>query len=127
MDKKDWIITIIIVVLIVFVVIFWNKFVIKEEEFVSANHCEVNEDCVWAVNTGNCCIVPVPMNKNVVELDGNYTIYQERVDYLRDYPKKEQCFSEDGNFIACASLVSTNYNQSSLHCFNNKCVVAIPI
>jgi hypothetical protein len=124
MDKKDWIITIITVVLVVFVILFWNKFVIKDEEFVSADHCEINEDCVWAVNPGNCCIVPIPMNKKIVELDENYTIYQEGIDYLRDYPKNEQCFSEDGHsLIAGCAILEIKGINGPLECVNNKCMI----
>jgi hypothetical protein len=123
MDKKDWIITIIIIILVVFVILFWDKFIIKNEEIINADYCKVNEDCVWAVNPNNCCVVPIPINKNVVKSDGDYILYQEGVDYSKDYPKKEQCFSEDGKSLiaGCAPMVLDDYKQP-LVCVNSKCV-----
>lgn len=132
MDKKDWMIVTIIVALIVLVVIFWDKFIIKKEEIIQADYCQVDSDCVLAVNPNLCCIQPIPMNKKAVELDEDYVIYEEGVDYLHNYSKNEQCFSEDGRQIrGCAGfddhIKTGSLISREIYCENNKCKLQLEI
>ena len=61
------------------------------------------------------------MNKKIVELDEDYVVYQEGVNY-HNYPKKEQCLSEDGRFAIAGCSILYVENNYSIICLNNKCV-----
>ncbi|MBI2045356.1 hypothetical protein HYT23_04830 [Candidatus Pacearchaeota archaeon] len=115
MDKKNWIIPIIILILIALVIIFREKFIVREEEIIEADYCEADTDCVLAVNPYNCCIQPVPMNKDVVELDEEFVIYDKNFDYS-DYKSKEDCSFKE--CPASPQIIADVY----LKCSNNKCV-----
>jgi|SRR3989344_2099511 len=122
MDKKSWMILLIIAVIVVLVILFWDKFIIRSEKIITADYCEQDSDCVWGVNPYSCCVQPIPMNKDVIDVDEKLVLYEEGVDYLYDYPKDGQCFNEDGRRIAgCVTLqIYINYSRP-LICVNNKC------
>ena len=110
MDKKNWIIPLVILTLVVLVIIFRDKFIVKEEELIEENYCEADEDCVIAVNPNGCCHCPIPMNRNVVDIDGDYEIYDENKDY--------KSLDETCARVFCAPCAPV----SEILCINNKCV-----
>lgn len=121
MGKSTWVILTIIVALVILVVLFWDKLIIREEEIISIDYCEADDDCVWAVNPYLCCLFPSPLNHDAVEVDNRLVLYEEGVNYLYDYPKDEQCFSEEGGLISgCVNLNIANYSKP-LKCIENKC------
>jgi len=114
MDKQGWVILSIIVVLIVLVVLFWDKLLIKNEEIIRADYCELDSDCVLAINPSQCCLQPLALNKNVVSVDSDYVIYDMNFD-SSDYTSKDDCSA-----VRCPNLSSSkNYNTI---CENNKCL-----
>ena len=112
MNKKNWIVPFVILALIALVIIYKDKFIIKEEEIIEADYCGQDSDCVLAVNPFFCCNCPIPMNKKVVELDEDYEVYERGADYS-NYEKEDDCKT-----VFC-ELCNSNTN---LTCYNNKCV-----
>ena len=111
MNKKNWIIPLVILTLVVLVIVFRDKFIVKEEEIIEADYCEVDGDCVLAVIPSSCCNCPMPINKKVVELDKDYIIYDFGLDYS-DYEKEADCSG-----VACEPCNPS----TTLRCINNKC------
>ena len=116
MEKKNLITLIIVICLIVLVILFWDKFIIKKEEIVERDYCEQDSDCVLAVNPYSCCIEPIPMNKNVVEVDEELVVYDKLFDYSL-YETKEDC-----DKINCPTSLIISLDVD-LTCFNNKCLL----
>ncbi len=109
MEKKNWIIPIVILALIVLVIIFKDKFIVKEEEIIEADYCQVDSDCVLAVNPNGCCHCPIPMNREVVDIDEDYEIY----DADKDYKSLDETCAR----VFCVPCAPVN----ELICQNNKC------
>lgn len=119
MEKKSWLILFIILALMALVFIFWGEFIIKNEEIIAIDYCKVNDDCVLAVNTNSCCIQPVAMNKDVVNIDEDYVVYDESFN-SDDYVKKNDCSA-----VRCAA--PPRIGDFLISCLNNKCSITIPI
>lgn len=125
--KFTWILVVIILILIVLVILFWDDLVIKKQDIIEGDYCELDEDCVWAVNPYYCCVYPVLMNKEVVELDEEYEFYVEGTDY-NDYDKKEQCFNNQGQLIVgCTDSGMLSLDLYDIYCVENKCIKEISI
>ncbi|MEK6925932.1 MAG: hypothetical protein AABW50_01495 [Nanoarchaeota archaeon] len=117
MEKRNWVILIILAVLIILVFLFKDFLIVKNEELVKADYCEQTSDCVLAVNPSSCCVCPMPYNKKVVELEDNLIAYDENVNYLL-YDKDADCRN-----IACEACPQLG----NLGCLQNKCLNIIPI
>ncbi len=115
MDKKTWIILAIIALLIVLVIIFWDKFIIRKEEIIATDYCKQDSDCVLVVNPSSCCIEPVAMNKDVVTLDKDYALYEKGANYSV-YKKLEDCTR-----VKCP--VSSIGPNIIIQCYKNKCTI----
>src|SRR3989344_6378585 len=126
MNKKNWIIPLVILALVVLVIVFRDKFIVKEEDIIEADYCEVDSDCVLAVYPSLCCVQGALMNKKVVELDEDYVLYEAGVDYSK-YEKTEVC--KDPNTGAairgCVSLEVEN--RYKIICLNNKCIYNVSV
>ncbi|HLC78221.1 MAG TPA: hypothetical protein VJH92_03795 [Candidatus Nanoarchaeia archaeon] len=118
MKWKKILIALFILALITLVIAFWDKFIIREEFIISADYCEVNGDCVLAVNPYNCCVVPAALNKEVVEIDEDFIVYEEGVDYS-GHEKRDDC-----SRIECSPIFLENY---LLRCNENKCNIHVPL
>ena len=116
MEKKSWLIIFIMLALIALVFIFWDKFIIKNEEIIASDYCEEDRDCVLAVNPSNCCACPISMNKDVVELDEDFVMYEAGRDYSSYNEGRELC-----SRVECAACV----NPSQIKCLDNKCVAGV--
>lgn len=113
MNSKDWTLLVFIIALIVLVVMFWDKFVIRKEEIIEADYCKTDNDCVVAIHPGYCCDCPRAYNREFVGIDEKLFVYEEGVDYS-NYEKIENCAG-----IACGACGTVR----EVSCENNKCVM----
>lgn len=113
MGKSTWVILTIIVALVILVVLFWDKFIIREEEIISIDYCEADGDCVLGISVNDCCHCPIPLNKKAVELDEDIIIYINGEDY--------SSYNIDNEMCARIECTSCDY-PLQIKCQDNRCV-----
>ncbi len=111
MKGKMWII--ILGVVVVLLIVFFIKSSQTDLSDFPTNSCEVDEDCVLAVDPYSCCInYHPPMSKSDADKKG-LVAYDSTINYS-SYPKKEDC--------SLARCNATLYiGEFRAVCKNNKC------
>jgi len=76
----------------------------------SKKYCEQDSDCVWAFSLNSCCSCPKIYNKEFVDSNNEFVMYEIGKDY-------SSLITVDCSGIVCGPCAP----MSDLECTNNKC------